>query len=163
MRITILFLLFPFFTFGQDVDGKYLNAIAGDWTGTLTYTDYGDDETKVTLNTRMEADWSGSKGKLKFFYVEPNGEKVSGKQKVKLGEDGMMTMGEDWHIIDFIATSLDSWTLLLEHAGQDNNRRASFRQEVELQEDHLTITKHVKYEGTNSYFQRNKYEFKRPD
>lgn len=164
-RIPIFFiipLLWSFVVHAQEIQKDDLQLLSGSWTGTLTYTNYGDDSTRYSLQTKMIAEWQGKKVMLAFEYTEPNGEIVKGKQSLKLGKTpNEIFYNGKWPVTGFLRTE-NGWELSVEKPGKDNNRNAMIRQKLILAGGNaLTITKLVKYEGTEHYFQRNQYAFKK--
>ena len=160
--ITGLFFIFSLvISTAQDIQSEDLQALAGEWTGDLTYTDYGDDKKQVTLQTRLEAKVKGGKVSLKYFYTEPNGKVVTGKNTLVLGKDpDKVSFGGVWTVIAFEKKGT-SWKLIMERQGKDNNRDSALRQVIEVAGDELSLVKLVRYDGTESFFQRNKYSFSR--
>ena len=157
-----LFLVVGISTGLAQIGNEQLTSINGSWSGSLTYTDYGDDSSQVQLLTKMTARWKSGKGVLKFYYTEPNGKVIKGSQKLRLGETASeFYIGDLWSVTGFITKDSNNWTLTLEKEGRDNNRDASMRQIVELSDTRFRITKQVRYEGTKEFFQRNEYSFTR--
>ena len=145
----------------QTITSEDLTKIKGTWMGHLIYTDYSNDQTQVKLETNLVADWKKNSGLLVFEYIEPNGKVVRGKQKIKLGKNSsQFYMDGEWRVIDFQKTEAN-WKLMLEKVGKDNNRDAVIQQELQVSAVDLTIVKSVKYAGTDQFFVRNRYEFKR--
>ena len=59
--------------YGQALDDSDLSKLAGEWTGSLTYTDYSDDKSKVTLSTDLTIVDKNGKLKFRYVYTEPGG------------------------------------------------------------------------------------------
>lgn len=164
MRVALLAIFIGAFSYkaqAQEISGADLSKTNGTWFGYLIYTDYSDDQKQVKLETNLRVDWKNNRGSLLFEYTEPNGKIVRGKQKMRLGQSkDEFFMDGDWSIIDFKKSKTD-WKLTLEKSGKDNNRTAEIRQELQVSPSSLTIEKLVKYQGTEQFFTRNKYEFQK--
>lgn len=160
---TLVFLLLATLAVSsQEIAQADLEKLSGSWTGTLSYTDYGDDSSRYVLETRMEASWQGKKEVLEFEYKEPNGSIVKGKQSLKISKRSHeVYYNGSWPVSKFTPTP-GGWELSLVKPGKDNNRAALIQQKLVLDGGNtLTITKMVKYEGTDDYFQRNQYVLKK--
>ena len=161
LKAILLIMVTFFFLFeslGQAITNTDLEKINGDWQGALTYTDYGDDKTQYELKTSMTAEWKNGKGKMKFYYTEPNGKIVTSSEKMKLLSESEFQFDGKWLIKSFEQKE-NSWELILEAQGKDNNRLATIRQLITVSSSNFTIRKMVQYEGTNTFFQRSKQAF----
>ena len=56
--------------------------LAGRWQGTLTYLDYKDNKTHVTLQATLTCTRTDGGLRYRFEYVEPNGKTVAGDETV---------------------------------------------------------------------------------
>lgn len=149
-----------FESFGQEISKEDLIGIDGNWSGSLTYTDYGDDKTKYTLQTNLTASVKEGSVKLQYAYKEPNGKVVTSTEKMKLGEGDTFTYGGKLRVLEFSKNPTEkSWRLVLEKTGKDNHQSVVIQQIIELSPEAFSITKMVKYDGTDSFFQRNKHTF----
>ena len=157
-------ILITLLVLGTLFDGKlsndHLAVFEGNWTGTLTYLNYGDDETLVTLPVDLEASYSDQGLSFDYLFTEPGGgiEKRNGSLKLKKGK---VYYSGIWELVDTKITSLNEWTVELKRSGKDNNRKAQFRQTIEVTAEKITVTKNVRYEGTDNFFMRNQYIFEK--
>ena len=147
-------------TLPQPLTNDYLKVYDGEWKGTLTYLNYGDDKTLVTLPVRVEASFSEKGVEFKSFYTEPGGGIEKRSDRFRIKKNNIYYNGY-WDIVSFETKSLEEWTLSLKSEGKDNNRKASFKKVVEVSPNKITIQKMVKYEGTEEYFIRNSYRLER--
>lgn len=147
-------------TLPQSLTNDYLKVYDGEWKGNLTYLNYGDDKTLVTLPVRVEASFSEKGVEFKSFYTEPGGRIEKRSHRFRIGKKNIYYNG-NWKMDSFEAKSLEQWTLFLKSEGKDNNRTASFKKIVEVSPNKITIKKMVKYEGTEEYFMRNSYLLER--
>lgn len=147
-------------TLTQSVTNDHLKVYDGNWEGSLTYLDYGDDKTLVTLPLRVEANYSEKGVEFKYFFTEPGGRIEKRTDRFRIKKKSIYYNG-NWDVVSFEAKSLEEWTLTLESEGKDNNQKASFRKVVEVSTSKITIEKMVRYAGTEEYFVRNNYLFGR--
>ncbi|MEM6785170.1 MAG: S41 family peptidase, partial [Bacteroidota bacterium] len=77
-------------------------ALAGDWTGTLTYTDYGDDTSRATLTIAASGRTLRRGGvRLALRYVEPDGSSGGMGTRTLRERDGAVEYdGETWTELD---------------------------------------------------------------
>ncbi len=143
------------------ITSDHLKVFEGDWNGTLTYLNYGDDETLVDLSFTMQAVFDGKSLDFDYFYDEGDGriEKRTGKFSLK-GED--IQFNGKWQVEEVLIESLDRWQLQLSSKGKDNNRKAAFKQSVLVTPNRIEVVKNVKYLDTDGdYFMRNRHVFTR--
>ena len=139
--------------------------LVGQWEGVLEYTDYSDDSTRVTLTARMRAipDSDGERLRLTFDYVEPDGRTFTSEETLFETPSGLV-MGGLWQVADSeYEPAGERYLLDLRQSGQDNNRSASIRNTVLRNSNELTITKWVRYEGSDRELQRHQFRFDRVD
>jgi len=148
------------FAFTQSLTNDHLKVYAGEWEGSLTYLDYGDDETLVTLPMKVEAEHNDKGVEFKYFFTEPGGsiEKRTDRFRIRTGR---IYYNGYWEEVSTNISSLNEWTLELKSDGKDNNRKASFKKVVSVTSTEITVKKMVRYEGTDDFFVRNTYIFKR--
>lgn len=139
--------------------------LLGSWEGTLEYLDYSDDKTLVRLPTGLRCDRSeaGQGLNLRFSYEEPDGRTVFSGERLFETDDGVF-FGGLWHIVEWVEDpATGTYRLELSQEGEDNGRQARIRTSVSLQGDDLTITKSVRYTGSNEELQRHQYRLTRVD
>jgi len=147
-----------------------LGAAAGDWTGTLTYTDYRDDASRTTLPVTVTAstvtDPTFGAPALLFgiAYREPDGTPAGSDRAILTPlPDEPDTIGYDlerWHQLDG-ESSATGFSYTFEREGEDNDRPALIRHTITLDGDRLTNRKDVCYEGTDTFFERNTIDLMR--
>ncbi len=138
-------------------------ANANDWKGTLTYLDYGTQQT-VTLNTALRGQMNRADCLiLKFDYQEPNKTHVFGTDTLIVAPNGTHLR---WDGTDFTVQA-KQWfpdhllRLVLEGPGQDNNHPVTIRKTVLLGTRQFAMRKQVRLEGDTAFVQRNAYKFTR--
>jgi len=143
---------------------EHLHVYEGEWKGTLTYLNYGDDKTLVDLPVRMIATFANDPLSFEYFYNEGDGrtEKRTGSFSLK-GQK--IHYNGQWKIETTDIGDLENWRLTLISKGKDNNRKARFRKIVEVTSSRIEVTKWVQYldgdAGTDDYFVRNRHIFHR--
>ncbi|MEM0964387.1 MAG: hypothetical protein AAGK21_17805, partial [Bacteroidota bacterium] len=136
-----------------------LASLAGEWGGSLTYLDYGDDATEVTLglSASTEATADGRGVSLDLTYVEPDGSPGgTGSNEIlyAAGSDHLLYQEAPWTILSRDVRE-DGFEVVFEREARDNNRPATIRHTIALADDELTDRKEVRYEGTDAFFERN--------
>ena len=129
------------------------------WSGALTYLDYQSRKMisiPVNLSVKPNADDDSS---WVFAYTYPDEPKANSEEIVRLSKDGRSLDGE----VVLERTHLRDHTIRIvtEKKGQDDNRGASMRYTYLLNVSSFSITKEVRYEGDDKYFERNSYRWKR--
>lgn len=144
----------------QSLTNDHLKVYEGEWEGSLTYLNYGDDETLVTLPLKVEASHSDKGIEFKYFFTEPSGAIEKRTDRFRIKKKNIYYNGY-WDVAEFEAKNLKEWTLSLKSEGKDNNKKASFKKLVQVSSTKITIKKMVRYYGTEEYFVRNSYELVR--
>lgn len=155
-----ILLLFIGTSLTQDLTNDHLQVFEGSWTGTLTYLNYGDDETLVTLPVELEATFSKSGLDFVYLFTEPGGSIERRTGGIKLSGKKVYYSGK-WELVGAEITDLNHWSLELIKTGKDNNRKSDFKQTMEVSPEKITVTKMVKYQDEGDFFMRNQYVFKR--
>lgn len=160
MKTQFTAILLLLLTHSQQISFDHLLVYEGEWEGTLTYLNYGDDKTLVDLPVRMVATQKKDRMNFEYFYNEGDGrtEKRTGSFRVK--GDKIYYNGK-WELVDSQVEDLENWALELKSEGKDNNRPASFKKTVEVSPKRIEVTKWVKYEGESDFFMRNRHVFKK--
>ncbi|MDZ7880595.1 MAG: hypothetical protein U5L45_23165 [Saprospiraceae bacterium] len=126
----------------------------GNWKGSLTYTDYQNDTAQTRLQTYVSFALQNGVLAEHYTYIEPDGSPVFSQSTISLtNKKDKFRMGEG----AFKAVESSPNYLLLTCEGEDNNRKATIQKKIQWDKNHLTITKLVRYEGTNTFFIRHTY------
>lgn len=161
LLITLLFIGFNSYSIGQTITPENLEALAGKWSGTYTYTDHNDNESRYRLSTTMKGTWKSNKLILSFVYTEASGDITTSKFTLKHTDDEQeFYMNGTWSVSDF-KTQGKGWTLVLEKSGKDNNIASILQQTVVYANNELSIIKNVRHDGEESFFERNKFSVTR--
>lgn len=154
-----LLIVLNFFT-EAELTNDHLKVFEGEWGGSLTYLNYQDEKTLVTLNLKMEATFSKKGLKFDYYYDEGNGRTEKRNGSFQLKGDKVRFNG-NWEVESTDIQDLENWKLVLVSTGKDNNKPASFRKTVEVSPSKITVTQKVRFDGESDYFLRNKHIFER--
>ncbi len=165
MKTTWLFTLFVLLAsisvFGQTakIDPDKLRILEGsEWIGTLTYLDYSSNKrTSIKSNLKVSGLASNYRG-WKFDYIYPEEPKANSSAFVRLSNDGAMVNGQK--VVEF-SKEKDYSRLVTESEGPDNGKKAIFRFTYLFSPKSFSITKEVKAEGSDEFFERNTYNWTR--
>lgn len=134
--------------------------LVGTWEGELTYLDYGDDTTRVTLATRVAFRRDGDVLRFTYRYLEPDGREVSDEGTVAVDADGRVTFGPETYALVASEDGGEVWTRRLVRRGTDNDRPVEVMRVVSREDDRLTLTKEIRPEDAPA-FERNRYTLRR--
>jgi len=140
----------------EDTDPLYITIeeisfLKGDYTGTLTYLDYGSEEL-VNLNSTSTFTVKGNKLNVIHNVSEPNGSIVKQKANYKF-KNGLL----EGTALSEKEINGQSIYLVWEDNGKDNNKAATIRFILDADEEKIQLTKMVKYENSDEFFMRNEY------
>ena len=153
----------------SDTAAPQLDALAGEWSGTLTYTDYGDDQSRTTLpitataSSVQDPSFDETGLLLNVSFREPDGTPAGSSRTLFTPlSDAIGYDLERWQLIT-ASVEDDAFSYTFETESEDNNRPATIRQTVAYRAGVLTNRKEVRYEGTNRFFERNIVELTRTE
>lgn len=130
-----------------------------EWSGTLTYLDYRSKK-KVSIPSNLIVKPNGDdKRSWVFEYVFPDEPHANSREVLQLSEDGTRINGEV--VLERIGLPDDTVKFVTEKKGEDNNRGASFRFTYLLNAKSFSITKEVRYDNEDQFFERNRFDWKR--
>ncbi len=139
------------------ITAQEFEVLKGDWTGTLTYLDYGSNKRVSIPATATIETINPTSITYSISYPEEPWEDT--KAEFELSPDGRSVNG---HTIKVKAINTDGTTVFsTDHRGEDNGEPVSIREVYILGENLFSISKSVKPEGGKDYFNRNAYEFSR--
>lgn len=132
---------------------------AGTWKCQLTYLDYtSGKQESIPANTKVEIKGK-SRVKMAIYYTnEPS---RNGKDLYRIRENG--TMINDQRVIERTLLADGKLKIVLESKGPDGNdhKPATFHHELLIGKNTFTMTKRVRFDGEENFFQRNQYAFTR--
>lgn len=134
--------------------------LTGDrWTGTLVYLDYGSNK-EVSILSNLTVNESKEKDPTWIFeYEYPKEPNANSKETVKLSGNG--TRINDEVVVKRERINNGVLRLVTERRGKDNDRDALFRYTYLIDESSFSITKEVRPEGSTTFFERNRYSWRR--
>ncbi|HNR17668.1 MAG TPA: hypothetical protein PKG90_13450 [Chitinophagaceae bacterium] len=142
----------------QTVSSEDFKPIEGEWKGKLTYLDYTSNK-QDTIDAWLTAKLRGKAVDFSIGYPGESGK--GGKDRYEIKDNGTKING--MKIIDRTTTGDGMLKLVLEEKGKDGNdhKPATFHYELIIGETTFIMTKLVKFEGSDQFFQRNQYRFNR--
>ncbi len=137
-------------------DFKFLQ---GNWEGSLTYEDYSSHTTekiKATANIKLEEE---SSFLLAIGY--PDEPAMNGKDKYTIAKNGASINNKK--VIERTLQPDGILKIIVEERGEDGNdhQPATFHHVWMISSKKFTLTKLVKFDTGNNFFQRNQYVFSR--
>ena len=162
--LTSLLFLSATFAFAQKKGAtmRDLEGLPGNWTGTLTYTDYSDDKKQVSLLAKLEIVTINDSLRFKYSYTEPNGKVVKDNGDMRIYNEGKQLL-YDGHEFDVMAVRRvgPRLTIIGERDGTDNDKEAIIRETFVIGSGVFNITKEVKYETAAKFFVRNQLQLRK--
>ena len=129
------------------------------WSGTLTYLDYRSRKlisipVNLSVKPNADDDWSWS-----FTYNYPDEPRANSEEIIRLSKDRRSINGEV--VLERTRLRDNTIKVVTEKKGEDDNRSASIRYTYFLNVRSFSITKDVRYEDDDKYFERNTFRWKR--
>ena len=135
-----------------------LEAVLGEWTGSLTYMDYSSNKPYS-----MPAELTVETGKNPYQYIlkyrYPNEPQANNKGKFEVTKEGTQINKKD--VVSIERTEKDGLIVTTEHSGKDNRKKAIIRNIYIISTAKFVLRKEVKFEDANEWLQRNEYSFTR--
>ena len=130
--------------------------VGDDWEGTLTYLDYSDNATEVTLPAELAVAQNGATFELYFSY--PDEPQANGRAEVTISEDGRQLNTET---LTRSTREDETLHLVAEAACGDNGQPATCEYEYSIAPTAFSITNRVTPESGGETIVRNTYSFTR--
>jgi len=135
-----------------------LEIIAGDdWTGSLTYLNYGEPARDFTIPAALEVEIV-ERG-LKLSYNYPEEPQQNSVVTARVSEDGTKLMGAPVTKISILETGARE--VLTNYPCEDMGRSAACEMAFTFSENEFRVRKMVTYDGETDGFRRNEYIFTR--
>lgn len=143
---------------GPMVEIADFNVIEGtDWSGNLTYLDYGSEKT-VTIPTTATVEIA-SANTIKYTVSYPKEPWEDTKAKLKITKLGRLL---DGHVVTSRETiAADTLEIQTLHRGDDDGRDADIRLTYNITAKAFSISKDVRFSKEKDYLNRNSYSFTR--
>jgi len=135
-----------------------LKTILGNWTGSLTYINYGSGE-PYTMPADLIVEQGKSENQLVLSNIYPNEPKANGKGKISISKDGKKLNKEDLKSKQILPDG--NIKITTEYLGKDNRKKALIRNIYIMGEEQLIIRKEVKFMDSGNWMIRNEYKFTR--
>lgn len=128
-------------------------ALAGDWSGTLDYRDFGDDR-RVVLPTKLTVTGTGDEARLAFTFDDGPGKTVQASQWLRLLADGGVLAGEERHAPERMRVlerrgggDARELTLVAEGTGNENGASVEVRTVLARRGDVLSLSRLTRRPG----------------
>ena len=143
----------------QTVSDNDLSIIIGKWTGVLTYLDYTSN-IKDSVKTSLVVE-KISRDHFQFRFIYSNESSHNSKDNYTIRRNGEFV--NDMKVLERTKLADGSIRIVLEDKGTDgnDNKPATFHHILLMSDDSLSMTRMVNYSGSNEYFQRNQFVFRR--
>ena len=135
-----------------------LNVLLGNWSGSLTYTNYSDGSS-FSMPAELEIKQGKNKNQLRLLTSYPNEPNANSKGMIKLSKDGTQINNESITSIEKLANSATQITT--EYQGKDDRKNARIKNIYIIAKATLIIRKEVKFEGAENWIMRNEYSYAR--
>jgi len=138
----------------QSVQVNDLSASVGRWEGKLTYLDYSSGK-PYTMSVNIKISLTENKSGYVMAYEYPKEPQANSKDTTFIRDN---FFGKD-KIVAFEKASGGGYTLVTEVDGTDgnDNKKAVLRHSYLVTSTTFSITKEVKFEGTELWIKRNEY------
>ena len=143
----------------QTISSDDFKPLEGNWKGQLTYLDYSSNKQEsIKANASVEIKKS-AKFEMGIYYADEPSQ--NGKEIYRIKENG--TMLNNRKVIERTVQADGTLKIVLEDKGRDGNDKkpATFHHELIISKNMFIITKMVKFDGEENFFQRNQYSFSR--
>ena len=152
--LTSALVLLCLFAKAQSIQVKDLANSVGSWKGNLTYLDYSSGK-PFTMLANIKISLTADKKGYIMAYEYPKEPHANAKDTTAIVGS---LFGND-KIVEFKRDSADGFKLVTEVDGEDGNenKKAILRHQYLLLKNTFTITKSVKFQGTDNWIKRNEY------
>lgn len=132
--------------------------IGGEWTGELTYLDYGSGK-RTSIRSNLVVTQASDPLVWNTEYLYPDEPKANSKSTIGLSKDGLVF--NDQRVTVKNRSQDGGLTFVTEKEGTDNGKKALFRYTYRLSPVKFSIRKEVRIEGGSEFFERNTYSWAR--
>jgi len=159
-QLLIVFtLLFSLKNYAQNtITSDDLNILLGEWTGTLTYTDYSSNE-PFTMPANLVVKQGKNKNQLLLFINYPKEPNANSKDKIRISKNGSQLNNID--VKSKQRLSEGQVQIITEYSGKDNNKKALIKNVYILGGNQFIIRKEVNFENSEDWLIRNEYKYER--
>lgn len=143
-------------TTNNSITSMDLNPLIGDWSGSLTYIDYSSNN-PFSMPAKLNVKQGKNEREFILFISYPKEPKANGKEKIKISKKGDKL--NNYQVISKDVLENSQIQIITEHAGKDNNKKATIRDIYILGEKQFIIRKEVQFENSTKWLKRNEYSF----
>lgn len=144
---------------------SFLESMNGNWVGKLTYTDYQDDKTQVTMDVWLQNSMEGEYLIKRFFFIEPDGKT---KQEAKSKDTTYLLKGgkqlfesgykHPWKIQSYVNTN-DKQVLVIVTNDDDNDKPSLIKTTITITPTTFIVKKEIKYNGSKLFLTRHTFYY----
>jgi len=146
-------------TFSQNtVTPSIFENIIGAWQGSLTYLDYTSNK-PYTMPVNLYIEKGKNEYQVKLLLEYPKEPNANSSDKIKITKDGTKINNAKVVLVEKV--SENETQITTEYSGKDNNQKAIIRLIYGIGGANLSIQKEVKFENTENWILRNKYNYTR--
>lgn len=138
-----------------------LEALSGNWSGTLTYLDYSSGKPYTMEASIRIANIARNDSSLTISYVYPKEPKANGVDTLTISHGGKYLAGA--RLVEIKLEPNKDFELMTESDGTDGNdgKKAIIRKTYILKGSSFTIRKDVKFDDSKTWINRHIYDFVR--
>ena len=157
----ILFFGFSFSSIAQ-IEGGSLTAkdikdLAGNWTGSMVFTD---ENAQVTFKSSLEIVDMKDSLMLKFIHTGADGKQTAESYGMRISEDGLkLRFDSNEYEIVAIRRRGVRLSIIIEREGVDKYRSADFQETIIIGPANLNIERKIRYTDMVDYFIRSRSAF----
>ncbi len=156
--IAFAFLL-PIQNYSQNiVTTDDLKTILGEWTGTLTYSDYGTNK-PFTMPANLIVSQGKNNNQLILNINYPKEPNANSRDKIRISKDGTQLNKLDVKSKEILPNGQVQITT--QHSGKDDGKQALIKNIYTIGASQFIIRKEVKFENSDDWLMRNEYKYSR--
>ncbi len=140
------------------VSSQDLSMLIGEWTGSLTYLNYTNNE-PYTMPANLNITRGKSDHQLTCNNIYPNEPHANNRYAIVLSESGTHLNQEK--ITSRTELPNGVVQVITESPGMDDNKSALIRQSYHISNDTFTMKKEVQYKLSQGWIRRNEFSYRR--
>lgn len=147
----------PINNFSQNnVTTDDLKIIMGEWTGTLTYTDYGTNK-PFTMPAKLIVSQGKNDYQLILNINYPKEPNANSKDKIKISKNG--TLLNKHEVKSKVVLPNGQIQITTQYLGKDNGKQAFIKNIYTIGTSEFIIRKEVKFKNSDNWLMRNEYKY----
>lgn len=157
--LIVLTFLTPTYNYSQSiVTTDDLKTLLGEWTGTLTYTDYSSNK-PFTMPANLIVKQGKNDHQLLLDINYPKEPNANSKDMIKISKDG--TQLNKFNIISKQDLPNEQIQIITQYTAKDNGKKALIKNIYIIGTSDFLIRKQVKFENSEDWLMRNEYKYSR--